>query len=77
MKENIIEKKSFDFAVEIVATYKYLTFEKKNSFSQNNFYDPAHQLEQILQKPLADNHQKILFINSKSQEKRLMKPFIG
>jgi four helix bundle protein len=29
MKENIIEKKSFDFAIEIVATYKYLTFEQR------------------------------------------------
>ena len=29
MKENIIEKKSFDFAIEIVAIYKYLTFEQK------------------------------------------------
>lgn len=29
MKENIIEMKSFDFAVQIVETYKYLAFEKK------------------------------------------------
>lgn len=29
MKENIIEKKSFDFAIETVAIYKYLTFEQK------------------------------------------------
>ena len=29
MKENIIERKSFAFAVEIVETYKYLAFEKK------------------------------------------------
>jgi four helix bundle protein len=29
MKENIIQDKSFDFAVSIVETYKYLAFEKK------------------------------------------------
>nr|WP_294862702.1 four helix bundle protein [uncultured Fluviicola sp.] len=29
MKGNIIQEKSFDFAVQIVETYKYLAFEKK------------------------------------------------
>lgn len=29
MKKNVIEKKSFDFAVRIVNLYKYLTTEKK------------------------------------------------
>ncbi|MNJ86234.1 hypothetical protein D3C87_37250 [compost metagenome] len=29
MKENIIQKKSFDFAVQIVETYKHLAHEKK------------------------------------------------
>lgn len=29
MKENIIQNKSFDFAVQIVETYKYLAYEKK------------------------------------------------
>jgi hypothetical protein len=29
MKENILEKKSFDFAIEIVETCKNLVFEKK------------------------------------------------
>ncbi len=28
-KDNIIQQKSFDFAIRIVNLYKYLTFEKK------------------------------------------------
>ena len=32
MKENIIENKTFDFAVKIVNLYKYLTNDKKEYF---------------------------------------------
>jgi hypothetical protein len=67
MKENIIEKKSFDFAVEIVETYKHLAYEKREFvLSKQPFCVQVHQSEQIFQRPLEDNLQKILFINFKA-----------
>ncbi|VYU69596.1 Uncharacterised protein [Clostridium tertium] len=37
MKDNIIVIKSFDFAVQVVETYKALVNDTKNLFYQNGF----------------------------------------
>ncbi len=37
MKENVIQKKSFEFAFRVVNTYKYLQIEKKEFVLSNQF----------------------------------------
>lgn len=62
-KDNIIQQKSFAFAIRIVNLYKYLTTEKKNLFFQNNFWGVEHPLEPTLKNLLEDNQKKIFFQN--------------
>ena len=48
MKENnIIEEKSFEFAVRVVNLYKYLTSEKQEFVMSKQFYDLVQVLEQM------------------------------
>ena len=57
--DNIIQEKSFAFAIRIVNLYKYLTNEKKSLFFQNKYLKVEHQLVQILKNQSVPNLIKI------------------
>ena len=59
-KENIIVKKSYAFALEIIKLYKDLTG-KKSMFFQSKFCGAELPLELIFTRQLAVNRKGILF----------------
>jgi four helix bundle protein len=62
MKENIVQKKSFEFAIRAVNAYKYLTGEKKEYIISKQFLRSGISVgAKILKRRLADNQKLILF----------------
>lgn len=48
--ENVIQEKSYAFAIRIINLYRYLTEKKVNMFCQNNYYGVELLLERMLKK---------------------------
>ncbi len=53
MGENILQQKSFHFAIEIVELYKHLSSEKKEFVLSKQILKSGHPLELMLKKQLA------------------------
>ena len=77
MKENIIQVKSFAFAIRIVNAYKYLQSEKRSLYYQNKCCEVAPRLEQMWKKQLEDNLKKTSSQKYLLHTKRLEKQNIG
>lgn len=62
-KDNIVQVKSYNFAIQIVELYKYLSSEKKEFILSNNFFAQGLQLELILKKLSEDKVERIFLQN--------------
>ena len=63
MSENIISKKSFDFAVRTVNLYKHLTAEKKEFVLSKQLLRVERALEQTFPKQYEDNRKTTFMRN--------------
>lgn len=63
MKENVIQLKTFEFAVRIVKLYQYLVEEKKNGYFQNKYLGVVLPLVQIPKKHWVGIQKKICIEN--------------
>ena len=62
-QENIIQSKSYPFAIKVVNLYRYLIDEKWEYVLSNNYCVPELQLVQMWKKELVRNHLKIFSQN--------------
>ena len=60
MKKNIVQEKSYAFALRIVKLYRWLCEEKRSMFCQNNSLYPALPLGPMSRRLLAGSLKKTL-----------------
>ena len=77
MKENIIQDKSFDFAVRIVNLYKYLTENKKEFVLSKQVLRSGTLIGANIEESIGGRSNKEFCLSLKFHIKRQEKRFIG
>lgn len=76
-KDNVLQKKSFSFAVRVVKAYKYLVEKNRSVFFQNSFYGVAPPSEPMLKKQLERKAKQNFLPNYPLHIKKREKQIIG
>ena len=76
-KKNVVQEKSFAFAIRIVKIYSYLQAEKKSLCYQNNCCVRGLRSVLMLKKVLVDSRKKIFYRKYPLPTKKHEKAYIG